>query len=133
MRIAAADSPRITGGLTAAYGVVSLAAPGLLARQLKQTDVLGVTPPGLVILSRVLGVRDLGSGLAMALLPPGRRRTIAVAVRVGFDLTDAAVFIAALPDPAVRRKVGAVAVGWAALCAASGVAGAARARGHRAG
>lgn len=109
------------GGLTAAYGLLSMARPGLMARQLRQTDAIGATPPAMAILSPVLGVRDLASGLAMLTLPAGRRRDIAVALRVACDLSDALIFTAALPDPGVRRKVGAVAVGWGALCAAAGL------------
>ncbi len=115
------DAPKITGGLTAAYGLLSIAAPGILARQTRQLDAIGIPSPGIVISSRLFGIRDVISGTAMVVAPPGRARNLAVALRATFDLTDGIVFARALPDPAVKRKVFAVAAGWSLICAASGV------------
>ena len=82
------------GLLTAAYGVSAIARPDIIRRhgELDDTDAVR-------LLSTIVGVRDL--------------------VRVAFDLGDAAAFGTLLPTRRARRKIAGVALGWAALCAAT--------------
>ena len=108
---------RIVGLLTAGYGAASLAKPGLLAQQLKQTDVLGEPQPAALAVAQTVGVRDLVSGLSLVLLPPGRTRTAALVARVAFDVGDALLWPQVLPDPGVQKRVRAVGLGWGGLCA----------------
>jgi hypothetical protein len=110
---------KIAGALTAGYGVLSIAKPGLLAKQLKQTDVLGNPQAGAVVASQTVGVRDLVSGLSLVLLPAGKARTAAIVARVAFDVSDAVLWPQALPDPAVQKKIRAVGLAWGGLCAAA--------------
>ena len=42
-----------------------------------------------------------------------------MALRVAFDLGDAAAFGTLLPTPGARRKIAAVALAWGGLCAAT--------------
>jgi hypothetical protein len=105
---------------------MSLLRPRVMARQTRQLDVLGLVPPGMVMVSQVIGVRDVISGLSMVVLPAGRSRTVAVALRSTFDITDGLIFRRALADPALKRKVSVVAIGWGVVCAASGIVAAAR-------
>ena len=71
--------------------------------------------------ARVLGVRDVLSGLAMIVAPPGPALAVAVAARVASDLSDAASFQGLAPDAQARRKVALAAIGWATACAITGV------------
>lgn len=106
--------PRIMGLLTAAYGVSAIARPDTIRRhgELEDTDAVR-------LLSTIVGVRDLVSGTLIVLAPAGRPLTAALGVRVAFDLGDAAAFGTLLPTSRARRKIAAVALGWAALCAAT--------------
>ena len=65
--------------------------------------------------ARLLGVRDVLSGLAMVIAPPGPALAVAVAARVASDLSDAASFqglaldagpaaTSPSPPPAGRRR-----------------------------
>ena len=69
----------------------------------------------------MLGVRDVLSGLAMIVAPPGPALAVAVAARVASDLSDAASFQGLAPDAQARRKVALAAIGWATACAVTGV------------
>ncbi len=117
-------APRAVGVLTAAFGVLSVARPALLARSLGQTDAIGETPPSMVMLSQTIGARDLASGLAMALLPAGRARTTVMATHVAGDAVLGSILSGALVDPAVRRRIAVACYGWGAVVAAAGLAGA---------
>ncbi|MFI5049458.1 MAG: hypothetical protein ACHQEA_06290 [Gaiellales bacterium] len=106
--------PRMMGLLTAAYGVSAIARPDIIRRhgELDDTDAVR-------LLSTIVGVRDLVSGTLIVLAPAGRPLTAALGVRVAFDLGDAAAFGTLLPTRRARRKIAGVALGWAALCAAT--------------
>ena len=103
----------IYGVATAAYGAYALARPDHLSRHggLGDPD----DPDAAVrVLSRVIGVRDLTSGLLIA-ASPGRTP---LALRAVFDLGDALVFGTQLPTPRGRRTVAAVAALWGGLALA---------------
>jgi hypothetical protein len=110
--------PRALGALTAAYGVYTLARPQSLAR------VAGLVTPDRPAsratrnLGWAIGTRDLVSGAAMMLAPPGTALRAALAVRVAFDAGDAIGFGVAVPRSS-RAKVIAVAAGWGLICASA--------------
>lgn len=110
--------PRIVGVLTALYGVSAILMPGVIGRH-------GGYPgwesreSGVRLLSAVVGVRDLVSGVAIVAAPRGDALLAALAARVAFDLADCVAFGTLLPSPAARRKIAAVAGAWAALAAVS--------------
>jgi hypothetical protein len=97
------------GGLTAGYGMFELTRPATIARQAG----LDESAPALRVLTGTLGVRDIVSGLAMLAARTPRGRSAAVTARCLFDLGDAVLFAALLPDGAPKAKVAAVAGGWA--------------------
>ena len=110
--------PRILGGLTAAYGIYTLARPQSLAR------LAGVGPGdprsarNARNIGRAIGARDLVSGVSMVLAAPGGPLRAAVSARVACDLGDAVGF-GLWASPRSRAKVISVATGWGLLCAAS--------------
>jgi hypothetical protein len=113
--------PRLLGAATAAYGAAIIASPALL---LKPSGMLrgGRPEPEQAAFVRVLGVRDLASGLAMLFAPSRKAMRTAIAVRVASDAGDLVVLGQALKENPARPKVVAVAGGWAALCALSALA-----------
>jgi uncharacterized protein DUF4267 len=110
--------PRALGVATALYGVAITARPELL---LKPSGMLrGDKPePEQETFVRTLGVRDVASGIAMAVAPGRTAMRTAIAVRVASDLGDLVVLGQALRGKPERTKVMAVAGGWGALCALS--------------
>jgi hypothetical protein len=110
--------PRILGWLTLGYGAYTAARPQSLVH------AAGLEPPRSRVsrpgraLARVIGARDLLSGLAMVLAPSGAPLRAAVAVRVLSDTVDVVGFGTSVP-PRYRTRVIGVAAGWGALCAAS--------------
>lgn len=110
---------RLLGLATAGYGAAIIARPKLLARPCGLTGDDDRVPPTPALLIGVVGARDLASGVAMVLAPPGRARQIAVGIRVLSDTGDALLFGTKLPDPRARRFVAIFATCFAALCAAS--------------
>lgn len=113
---------KVMGLLTTGYGVLSVAKPGLLARQLRLPDVQGETQQGAVVASYTAGVRDIASGLSLVLLPPGRTRACAIVARVLFDVGDGLLWPQAVADPKVQRKIQVGALGWGGACALAGIA-----------
>ena len=103
--------PRALGALTAAYGLTTLARPGVLTRP----SGLGEPSTPVGILVRAVGVRDIANGMAMALAPAGPAQQVAVGARIASDLGDALTWALSQPDPAARRKTIGVALGWAGL------------------
>jgi hypothetical protein len=65
-----------------------------------------------------IGARDLVSGIAMMLAPPGPTLRAAFAVRVACDAGDAIGFGLSVPRSS-RAKVIAVAAGWGLICASA--------------
>lgn len=110
--------PRVLGMLTAGYGLFTLSRPASLVHAAGlEAQERPVTRTGQA-LGRVVGVRDLLSGLAMVIAQPGTPMQTAVAARVAFDVGDLIGFGLAAP-PRSRAKVVAVTTGWALLCASS--------------
>jgi hypothetical protein len=118
--------PRTLGVLTAAYGLSTLVRPSIFA---KPAGLSGAEPPTPVsILVRAVGVRDVASGLAMALAPTGPALQLAIGARIAADLGDAVTFaLSPNDDPAAKRKAIGVGVGWGALNAIGLLASARRA------
>ena len=107
---------QMMGFLTAAYGCALIAKPEVLIRPVGIQD----HDTGARV-ARLLGVRDVLSGLAMIAAPPGPALAVAVAARVASDLSDVASFQGLAPDAASRRKAALAAIGWATACAVTGV------------
>ena len=107
---------QVMGALTAAYGIALIVRPEVLIGPVKIADF----DTGARV-ARALGVRDVVSGLAMVVAPPGPLLAVAVAARVASDLSDAASFQGLAPDTQTRRNVALAATGWAAACAVAGV------------
>ena len=110
--------PRIVGILTAAYGVSAVLLPGVIGRNggyrgWESRD------SGVRLLSTLVGVRDVVSGVVIVAAPRGDALLAALAARVAFDVSDCVAFGTLLPSPAGRRKVAVVAGGWGALAALS--------------
>ncbi|WP_370944753.1 hypothetical protein AB5J62_37345 [Amycolatopsis sp. cg5] len=112
---------RTLGLLTAGYGVAVLARPQLLAKPCALTEADGSVPVSVAALARAAGVRDLASGVALALAPAGGPLRLAVALRTAADLSDAVLFGLALPNPTTRKRAAAGAAAWGVLCALSAV------------
>ncbi|RMI27776.1 hypothetical protein [Nocardia stercoris] len=111
-------APRIAGLATAAYGAAVAVRPALLLDPCGWPDT-----DRRRLFARALGWRDLLSGAALAAAPrPGPLRA-AVLVRVGADVSDAVLFGVTLRGTPQRHRAVAVAVSWAALCAATWFAG----------
>jgi hypothetical protein len=110
--------PRIVGLLTAIYGVSAILMPGVIGRH-GGYHGWESRESGVRLLSAVVGVRDVVSGVAIVLAPRGDALLAALAARVAFDLSDCVAFGTLLPAPAARRKIAAVAAGWGALAAVS--------------
>jgi hypothetical protein len=106
--------PRAMGALTLLYGVSAVARPDVIERhgELLPSEATR-------LLSTLVGIRDIVSGTLMLTAPRGRPLQSAVALRVAFDLGDAAAFGTLLPTPGARRKIAAVALAWGGLCAAT--------------
>jgi hypothetical protein len=103
---------RLMSIATAAYGVFALVKPGHLGRAMEAN---AQEMPGYDGLARAYGVRDLSIG-AIGLLGRGRAAVrTAMALRVAGDLTDWVVLLRRTDDSAVKRKVAAVTLGYAAL------------------
>ncbi len=109
---------RVMGAATAAYAGFALARPGHLSGALQAPSS---ERPALDRLARTYGVRDLAS---TALLFTGRSSLIraGMALRIAGDLGDCAILGTSTEDPAVRRKVVLITLGWATLNAAAWLA-----------
>ncbi|WP_067714022.1 hypothetical protein [Nocardia yamanashiensis] len=109
---------RALGVATAAYGAAVAVRPEILLRPAG----LGIgAEPELRALARMVALRDLASGLALAVARNRRARTAAVAVRIASDAADTAVFAHALAGRAERPKALAVTTIWGLLSAAAAV------------
>jgi hypothetical protein len=117
MRIATA----IMGSLTAAYGVLELVKPDILAKQTEMTPAHPAIAARLRKISMVMGARDVVSGTALAVANTTTQRRIAAGVRVAFDLTDGILLSTRLPKPAPVGKILAITGGWALLSGASAI------------
>ena len=111
----------VIGTLTAAYGILELIKPDILAKQTEMSVAHPEIAQRLRLVSRLMGGRDIISGTALAFArTPGQRR-VAAGIRVTFDLIDGIALSAALPQPAPKVKILGITGGWALLSAASAV------------
>lgn len=110
--------PRTLGALTNAYGAYTLARPQSLARVAGLVSPTRPASPSTRNLGWAIGARDLVSGTALLLAPPGTALRAALAARVACDVGDAIGFGVAVPR-SHRAKVIAVAAGWGLICAAA--------------
>lgn len=110
--------PRALGALTAAYGAFTLMRPHSLARTAGLLTPDRPASRATRNLGWAIGARDLISGGAMMLAPPGAPLRAALAARVACDAGDAVGFGVSVP-PSSRAKVIAVAAGWGLICAAA--------------
>jgi hypothetical protein len=109
--------PRLLGLATAAYGAAIFVKPALLLKP----SGMPADDPHLDTVVRTLAVRDLASGVAMAVAPSRKAMRLAIGVRVASDVGDLVVLNRALAGPE-RKKIVAVAGGWGLLCALSALA-----------
>jgi len=109
--------PRVLGALTAAYGAYTLVRPQSLLRASGLERTPEPSRSGRA-LARVIGMRDVLSGVAMVAAPPGPLLRAAVLARVASDGADVVGFGTAVPD-SHRSKVAVVAGGWGLLCAST--------------
>lgn len=113
--------PRLLGAATAVYGAAIVARPALLLRP--SGMLRGDRPePEQAAFVRVLGIRDLASGVAMLVAPGRTALRTAIAVRVASDAGDLVVLGRALRGRPERTTVVVVAGSWGALCALSALA-----------
>jgi hypothetical protein len=101
---------RAMGVVTAVYAASTVVRPEVLARPAgleasSSTDVL----------VRAVGVRDLASGVALAVAPAGWAQGLALLTRITADLGDAVSFAAADLSMTGKRKAVSVAAAWAGL------------------
>lgn len=109
-----ATPTRLIGVATAAYGAAVAVRPGILLRP----SGLGTgAEPELRAAARMIALRDLASGLALATLSDPRARRAAAIIRVASDAADTVVFAAAPSGRAERAKTLAVTTGWGLLSA----------------
>ncbi|MEU7628577.1 hypothetical protein AB0C34_01140 [Nocardia sp. NPDC049220] len=109
------SAPRIAGVATAGYGLAVALRPGVLLGPCGWSDD---NTAGRAV-ARMAGMRDLASGLAMAVAARPNTMRLAIAIRVGSDLSDAVVLGRALRGRPQRAKAIAATVGWGLLCAAT--------------
>lgn len=110
--------PRLLGLATAAYGAAVFAKPALLLKP----SGMRADDHDLDAVVRTLAVRDLVSGVAMAVAPSRKAMRLAIGVRVASDAGDLVVLNRALAGKPARKKIVAVAGGWGLLCALSALA-----------
>lgn len=110
--------PRIVGILTAVYGLSAIVRPNVIARH-GELDDPAIRRSGVALLSAIVGVRDLVSGVAIVVAPYGGILLAALAARVAFDAGDAALFGSLLPTRRARRKFAILASGWGGVSALS--------------
>lgn len=110
--------PRLLGLATAAYGAAITAKPELLLKP----SGMPVDEPHLHTFTRTLGIRDLASGVAMAVAPTRKAMRLAIGVRVTSDAGDLVVLGKAMAGRPEQKKIIAIAGGWGLLCALSALA-----------
>ena len=101
----------LAGAATAVYSATLVAVPRVLIEPCGLADSADTRA-----LTRLVGARDTGIGLAMVLAPAGTARRLAVGARVLSDWTDAVVLSRSLAGRGTRAKVVGFAVLWGAFC-----------------
>ncbi|CAI9407013.1 hypothetical protein [Nocardioides sp. T2.26MG-1] len=97
---------------TTAYAGYALARPAHLWQALQASRQ---ERPGLELLARTYGVRDLAIGGAALLGRSPRTIRTAMLLRIAMDLGDGALLSARTDDADVRRKILGITLGWAGL------------------
>jgi hypothetical protein len=110
--------PRLLGLATAAYGAAITVKPELLLKP----SGMPQDEPDLHTFTRTLGIRDLASGVAMAVAPTRKAMRVAIGVRVVSDAGDLVVLGRAMAGKPEQKKIIAIAGGWGLLCALSALA-----------
>jgi hypothetical protein len=110
--------PRLLGLATAAYGAAITVRPALLLKP----SGMPQDEPNLHTFTRTLGIRDLASGVAMAVAPTRKAMRVAIGVRVASDAGDLVVLGRAMAGKPEQKKIIAIAGGWGLLCALSALA-----------
>lgn len=100
---------RVLGVATAAYGATLIARPRALTGPARLAET-----PRTTTLARVIGARDVLSGLAMTLAGP-QHAGAAVTARVLADSSDVVLFGTICPGP-TKAKAVAIAAGYGLLC-----------------
>ena len=106
---------RVLGVTTIAFGALELAKPDLWGAP---TGIVGPSP-AMRTWHHTLGIRDVVSGLAMAVAPPGPALRAATLFRIVSDGTDALAFGMNAPTARLKGKAAGAALGYAALNALS--------------
>lgn len=110
--------PRVLGALTMTYGAYTFLRPASLLRAAGlESAADGGTSSGQA-LGRLVGARDVLSGLTMVATPTGAALRSAVVARVACDLSDV-IGIGGATSGRSRVKVLAVSGLWGAVCASS--------------
>jgi hypothetical protein len=106
---------RVLGVSTIAFGALEFAKPDVWA---KPTGITGPSP-AMTTWHQTLGARDVLSGIAMVLAPPGAALRAATLFRIVSDSTDALAFGLNAPGAGLKAKAVGAALGYAALNALS--------------
>jgi len=107
----------VLGIATVVYSAAVVVRPDVLIGPSQLADSVDTR-----LLTRVMGVRDVGIGAAMVLAPAGAARQTALTARVLADWGDAVLFGARLRGRNNRWKVVGAAAGWGLLCGVAGIA-----------
>jgi hypothetical protein len=113
--------PRLLGIGTAAIGAAVVVRPDALASACGLADSDGKVRPGVAMLCRAVGARDLTSGLSMTFAPSPDPLRMAVVGRATADISDAVVLDLLRGDSQTRSMVATLAAGRGLLCALSGL------------
>jgi hypothetical protein len=103
---------RLMSAASASYGVFALVRPRHLGNALTRDPVQQADYDRLAL---AYGVRDTTISAVGLLGRSDQAVTAAMALRILSDITDAVVLSLRTDDPAIRRKVLAVTLGWGAL------------------
>lgn len=103
---------RFMSTATAGYGAFALVSPEHLGKALAadKRDL-----PGLDLLARTYGVRDLAISSLGIFGRSGKTVKAAMLLRIAMDLGDAVLLSSRTDDEEIRTKVLAVTLGWAGL------------------
>lgn len=110
---------RVFGAATAAYGAYVLVRPGSLARPLGRRSPGEPVGFGFGLIERIVGLRDVASGVAILAAAPGAPLVTALQVRMTADAVDSVVFSALATSTSTRAMAAGAAGGWFVLGALS--------------
>ncbi len=101
---------RLMSTATASYGVYALVEPRHLGRAVDPGKAAEYD-----LLARTYGARDLAVSAFGVLGRSETAVTVAMLIRMAFDVSDGVLLSARAPDAATRQKVLGVTLGWAGL------------------